>query len=151
VTSATSGLSKEVIESLAFAQGDVVAHPQTLARLVQEGERLLAIFQSSKLAALLKNSKRHFHEMPYLLTDSDVSSTKRPDLLIEDEAGKWIIVDYKTDKFPQEKTTQQAAKHHEQLAEYAFDLKRLTGIQPETYIYFAEFGMLFDSTKKSVV
>jgi len=151
VTSVSNGLSKEVVESLAFAQGDVVAHPEALARLVLEGERLLAIFQNSKLASILKTSKRHFHEMPYLLLDADVSSTKRPDLLIEDEFGNWTIVDYKTDKFPQEKLAQQAAKHHEQLQEYARDLTRLTGIQCSTYIYFAEFGTLFDSTKKSVV
>lgn len=89
--------------------------------------------------------------MPYLLLDEDSSSTKRPDLLIEDESGNWIIVDYKTDKFQQEKMTQQAAKHHEQLSEYSRDLNRLTGIQAATYIYFAEFGILFDSTKRTVV
>lgn len=151
VTSVPTGLTREVIESLAFAQGDVVAHPDSLARLVAEGERLLAIFQDSKLSSLLKKSRRHFHEIPYLLLDDENSSTKRPDLLIEDESGKWIIVDYKTDKFQQEKMVQQAAKHHEQLTEYARDLNRLTGIQAETYIYFAEFGVLFDSTRRAVV
>ncbi|CAN5332819.1 hypothetical protein BH10CYA1_BH10CYA1_15530 [soil metagenome] len=151
VTSVSAGLSKEVVESLAFAQGDVVAHPDALARLVSEGRRLLEIFHSSKLSSMLKTSKRHFHEMPYLLLDADLSSTKRPDLLIEDEFGNWTIVDYKTDKFKQEKLIQQAAKHHEQLQEYAHDLNRLTGIQASTYIYFAEFGVLFDSAKKTVV
>lgn len=151
VTSVSTGLTRPVIESLAFAQGDVVAHPDSLTRLVLEGERLLAIYQNSKLASLLNTSKRHFHEMPYLLLDEDSSSTKRPDLLIEDESGNWIIVDYKTDKFQQEKMTQQAAKHHEQLSEYSRDLNRLTGIQAATYIYFAEFGILFDSTKRTVV
>lgn len=86
-----------------------------------------------------------------MLLDEDVSSTKRPDLLIEDEYGNWTIVDYKTDKFPQEKLMRQAAKHHEQLEQYAHDLNRLTGIQASTYIYFAEFGILFDSSKKIVV
>lgn len=151
VTSVPTGLTREVIESLAFAQGDVVAHPDSLARLVSEGERLLAVFQDSKLSSLLKTSRRHFHEIPYLLLDDENSSTKRPDLLIEDESGKWIIVDYKTDKFQQEKMVQQAAKHHEQLTEYARDLNRLTGIEAETYIYFAEFGVLFDSTRRAVV
>ncbi|HEY9731514.1 MAG TPA: UvrD-helicase domain-containing protein [Drouetiella sp.] len=151
VTLVSTGMTAEVIESLAFAQGDVVAHPDSLARLVREGERLLAIFQNSKLATLLKTSKRHFHEMPYLMLDSESSSTKRPDLLIEDEVGNWIIVDYKTDKFQQEKIAQQAAKHHEQLAEYARDLNVLTGIQASTYIYFAEFGILFDSNKRTVI
>lgn len=151
VATNSSGLSKDVIESLAFAQGDVVAHPETLSRLVAEGERLLTIFESSKLASMLKTSKRHFHEMPYLLLDSDISSTKRPDLLIEDESGNWIIVDYKTDKFPQEKIAQQAVKHFEQLQEYARDLKSLTEIEASTYIYFAEFGVLFDSVRRSVV
>jgi ATP-dependent helicase/nuclease subunit A len=151
VTSVSVGLTKEIIESLAFAQGDVVAHSEMLKLLVTEGERLLAIFDKSKLAALLSSSKRHFHEMPYMLVDADVSSVKRPDLLIEDHSGNWIIVDYKTDKFKQEKMAQQAAKHHDQLQEYAADLKRLTAIEAETYIYFAEFGVLYDAAKKTVV
>jgi ATP-dependent exoDNAse (exonuclease V) beta subunit len=151
VTSVAVGLTKEIIESLAFAQGDVVAHPDMLKSLVTEGERLLGIFEESKLAPLLSTSKRHFHEMPYMLVDAEISSVKRPDLLIEDHLGNWIIVDYKTDKFKQEKMAQQAAKHHDQLQEYAADLKRLTDIQAETYIYFAEFGILYDSAKKTIV
>lgn len=151
VTSASNGLTPELIESIAFAQGDVVAHPEMLKLLVQEGERLLAIFNSSFLRSILNSSRRHFHEIPYMLIDVDSSATKRPDLLIEDEAGEWIIVDYKTDKFEISKLTQQAAKHFDQLNEYAKDLFDLTGIKAKTYLYFAEFGALYDSATKSVL
>ncbi len=151
VTSVASGLTKEIIASLAFAQGDVVAHPDMLDLLVAEGERLLGIFDGSKLASMLSSSRRHFHEMPYMLVDAEISSVKRPDLLIEDESGNWFIVDYKTDKFKKEKLPQQAAKHREQLQEYAQDLTRLTGIVAETCIYFAEFGLLYDTTKGIII
>lgn len=150
-TSQVSPLTREIIESLAFAQGDVVAHPEVLAKLVDEGERLLSIFQESSLAALLATSKRHFHEMPYLMLDDAGSTVKRPDLLIEDADGEWIIVDYKTDKFAREKLEKYATKHNEQLDGYAQDLKRLTGITSATYLYFAEFGLLFDTRRRIVL
>lgn len=142
VATGCSGLSREQIQSIAFSQGDAVAHPTMLELLVNEGERLLNIFSGSKLDGMLKSARHHFHEMPYMIFEQESLSIRRPDLLIEDENGCWYIIDYKTDKFMMIQLDQQTAKHRAQLQEYVQDLKTLAGIEAQPFLYFAEYGLL---------
>jgi len=132
----------EQIESIAYAQGDVAAHPDVFNVFVSEGQRLLQIFQHSQLHSLLRTSKRHLHELPYTLLEAEGAIVRRPDLLIETDDGSWLIVDYKTDKFEVGTLAQQANKHRLQLKQYVDEFRTLTGISATPCLYFAEHGIL---------
>jgi ATP-dependent exoDNAse (exonuclease V) beta subunit len=141
--------SAQQIESIAYAQGDVVAHPHVLNVFVTEGQRLLKIFHDSTLKGVLRTSKRHLHELPYTLLEEGSATMRRPDLLIETEDGSWLIVDYKTDKFEVSTVAQQALKHR-MLKQYVDEFRALTGISAVPCLYFAEHGILHGLPEQSV-
>lgn len=131
-------------ESIAMMQGSVVAHPEKLKMLLNEGDKLLDIFYDSELFVLMKNAKRRLTELPYVfISDSGIES-RRPDLLIEDESGKWFIIDYKTDDIPESAMPQQARRHAAQLEGYCRDIRQLTGLNPAIRLYFARLGKLVE-------
>jgi ATP-dependent helicase/nuclease subunit A len=134
--------SRELIQSIAFAQGESVAHPAVLRQLTEEGERLLDLFLNSELAAVLKAARRRFHEIPYVIFSSEKFETRRPDLLFEDAYGGWQLVDFKTDHFALSEIEHQASSHRNQLKQYAADLESIAGIRARASIYFAQHGVL---------
>ncbi|CAN5259237.1 hypothetical protein BH11CYA1_BH11CYA1_01810 [soil metagenome] len=138
------------IADIAFTQGAMVAHSDLLNRLVDEGERLLGIYYESWLYSLLSQSQQRRHELPYLI---DVASgfsealpdirPRRPDLIFQDAAGDWHLVDYKTDHFAAKDVEIQARKHREQIKTYVADLRKLTGVELTPWLYFAQHGIFF--------
>lgn len=132
------------LTSLALMQGSAVAHPERLKLLIAEGNKLLDIFYESELFTVLKNARRRLTEFPYVLLKDTGLEARRPDLIIEDENGDWIIVDYKTDAVTEDQILPQARRHAGQLEAYRRDIKQLTGLNPATRLYFARPGKLVD-------
>ena len=138
------------IADIAFTQGVMVAHSDLLNRLVDEGERLLGVYYESRLYSLLSQSQQRRHELPYLIDAasgfSDASPDirpRRPDLIFQDAAGDWHLVDYKTDHFAAKDVEIQARKHREQIKTYVADLRKLTGVELRPWLYFAQHGIFF--------
>jgi ATP-dependent exoDNAse (exonuclease V) beta subunit len=132
------------LSSLALMQGSAVAHPERLKLLIAEGNALLDIFYGSELFTLMKKARRRLTEFPYVLLKDTGLESRRPDLIIEDESGNWIIVDYKTDAVLDDEIQQQARRHAGQLESYRRDVRLLTGLNPATRLYFARPGKLVD-------
>lgn len=132
----------EILRDLAIAQGDQVSHPKMLERLMDEGATLLEKFFASRLCSLLKSARSRHVELPYLICGDEDSKLRRPDLLFEDEAGQWHLVDYKTDHFPLEMIDTQAKLHSHQIEGYIGDLEGLLGLRLKPWVYFAQFGIL---------
>ncbi|MBP6745102.1 hypothetical protein KA344_07690, partial [bacterium] len=138
------------IADIAFTQGTMVAHSDLLNRLVDEGERLLGVYYESRLYSLLSQSQQRRHELPYLIdaanrfseTGPDIRP-RRPDLVFQDAAGDWHLVDYKTDHFAAKDVEIQARKHREQIKTYVADLRKLTGVELTPWLYFAQHGIFF--------
>jgi ATP-dependent helicase/nuclease subunit A len=144
-------VDRDWIADIAFTQGPMVAHPRLLNLLVDEGERLLAIYYESRLHAMLAATARKQHELPYLI-DAGITfegdrrldvKPRRPDLVFEDSEGQWHLVDYKTDHFNADQVDIQARKHREQIRTYVSDLRKLTGLSLTPSIYFAQHGLLY--------
>jgi ATP-dependent exoDNAse (exonuclease V) beta subunit len=135
------------LQSIAMMQGSAVAHPEKLKRLLSEGDKLLDVFYNSELFGLMKNAKRRLTELPYVFINDFGIESRRPDLLIEDENGNWLIIDYKTDDIPESAVEQQARRHAAQLEEYSRDIRHLTGLNPGIRLYFARHGKLVDPHK----
>ncbi|MFA7338605.1 MAG: UvrD-helicase domain-containing protein [Candidatus Obscuribacterales bacterium] len=138
------------IADIAFTQGTMVAHSDLHNRLVDEGERLLGVYYESRLYSLLSQSQQRRHELPYLIDAANSFSEtgpdirpRRPDLVFQDAAGDWHLVDYKTDHFAAKDVEIQARKHREQIKTYVADLRKLTGVELTPWLYFAQHGIFF--------
>lgn len=110
--------------------------------LLKQSEQLLITFKNSGLHSLLKSCRRRFNEYSYMIVRGDHEEEFRPDLIIEDAAGQWHVVDYKTDQFEQKHMAKHLSQHHEQLSTYVEDLETLLSIKAKAWVYFAHYGRL---------
>lgn len=138
-------LSREVMVDLLVHSQVGVYHPLLQKQLLEEGEKLLAIFAASPLMQRMKTARRLIHETTYFtMRDGLTQDERRPDLLLEDQFGNWMIIDYKTDHFKRNELARQAKTHRAQLVGYADDFAKLTSLEPGTFVYFAQFGILHE-------
>jgi hypothetical protein len=128
---------------IANLQGEIGAHPKKAERLLQEAKPLLVKFFNSDLHKMMLFAKQIFHELPYYKVSHLASTVNRPDLVIETAESKWLIIDYKTDRFPADTVIAQARTHAKQLERYRKDLLEIAGIQANNAIYFAQHGTLY--------
>jgi ATP-dependent helicase/nuclease subunit A len=136
-------LSEEEIEAIAFAQSSVIPLPGNLSALVNHGKVLLDKFHSSPFAAVFLGANRRLHELPYLYSAADGAvHARRPDLILQQASGTWILVDYKTDHFEQHELLKHSLEHGQQLQTYVNELQELLGVQLQAFIYYAEYGLL---------
>ncbi len=129
--------------AIAALQGEVAAHPIITKHLIEEAKPLLEKFFESDLHKLIRSAKQILHELPYYRISSLASTIGRPDLVIETDQSKWLIIDYKTDRFPTDAMAAQARTHAKQLERYRKDLSDVTGIEANSAIYFAQHGILY--------
>ena len=143
-------LTIEQMRAIAFAQGEAVADVAFLDQLVEDGKRLHDIFLNGDLYTNLKSARRRLNELPYMY-GSDNIHTKRPDLILEDQSGKWHIVDYKTDFVQVADIPALLQKHSAQLSEYINDLHHLTGLVFTPWVYFAQLGKLVEASNTTAL
>jgi ATP-dependent exoDNAse (exonuclease V) beta subunit len=85
-----------------------------------------------------RRAKRIFRELPVWLPDEGQLIEGIVDLAFEEEAGL-VVVDYKTDRVPEDRLIDQAAHHAEQLRLYGRALRQATGIEVrERLVLFTE-------------
>ncbi|HEY9760732.1 MAG TPA: UvrD-helicase domain-containing protein [Oculatellaceae cyanobacterium] len=136
-------LSEDEIEAIAFAQSAVIPLPGNLSALVNHGEALLDKFYNSGFAAIFLGASRRLHELPYLYSAADgVVHARRPDLILQQSSGSWLLVDYKTDHFEKHELLKHSLEHGQQLQTYVNELQELLGVQLTAFIYYAEYGLL---------
>lgn len=137
------------IGDIAGMQSFHLAHGAQLARLVEEGERLMKVYYDSRLCELVNNSTRRFHESSFLISQFDSYKNYRPDMIFAAENGDWYIVDFKTDRLNEGAGDEQAnieklaQRHSEQVLTYSRHLEKLSGLKFKAHIYFAQKGLLF--------
>ena len=137
-----SEFSDEQIEALLLSLGDEAVQRSTRRHLVEEGKKFMSKLRESELWQLIKDAKQLLHESPYRKFENGEVLLGRPDLLIKQPDGNWLLVDYKTDRFKIENIEQQARLHHAQLVQYQEDLLAIAGIRAQAAIYFAQHGLL---------
>jgi ATP-dependent helicase/nuclease subunit A len=134
--------SKELLSSLSLSREIKVFHQQFQDELIAQAGKLIEIFFESELYMLLLNAKTRLHEAPYTVLADENPEDKRPDLIIEDHAGNWHIIDFKTDAVDPAALSSKVREHREQIARYVEDLSRLTGVRAQASLYFAQIGKL---------
>jgi ATP-dependent exoDNAse (exonuclease V) beta subunit len=111
--------------------------------LLQECLRLLNIYHESGLCERIATARRFLPEVSYAVFDRDGGCIhRRPDLIFQDEADEWQIVDFKTDKMTVADIAAKVNEHSAQVLDYVDDFRRLTNLSAQGWLYFAELGLL---------
>jgi ATP-dependent helicase/nuclease subunit A len=131
-----------VLEHLDFDQAE-----ETLDRLTkkifaeapleqkQEVTLIVRHFMQTKLFAELRQAKKIYRELPFVLNERHGLIYGVVDLLFEDRQGRWHVLDYKTAVGDDAKV--QSSGYDLQVMIYALAVQRLAGILPaEAVVYF---------------
>jgi ATP-dependent exoDNAse (exonuclease V) beta subunit len=131
------------LAAIAQSLNDFTVQGLVLKKLVDIGKSLMQLFTASDLYRTMQLARTVLREWPCYKLEGNLVEN-RPDLLIEDENGNWLIVDFKTDNILQEQELQQQLHlHRRQLEGYKSDLKRIANIEADAAIYFARLGRLY--------
>lgn len=102
-------------------------------KLLRQATVLMVNFERSALCAQMKDARRLLRELPFIYQRGDYLIDGRLDLLMQDEAGHWTLVDFKTTLPGEDVTLAQAQvhalRHHLQLGLYAAAVCRRPGIE----------------------
>ncbi|MGI6153964.1 MAG: UvrD-helicase domain-containing protein [Christensenellaceae bacterium] len=111
---------------------------------------MIGQFLDSELNARIKKAQRVIKEQPFNLRvyADEIGFTGREQMLVQGildlafmENGKWVLVDYKTDRVSEESMERAAEGYRVQLSLYAKALLDITGIPVmQKYIYFMRIG-----------
>lgn len=133
---------QDMIEIASGSEISIVQY-QMLEILLKEGEFLIEKFFASPLLPLMENAKTRLHETPYMVAADNRIEMRRPDLLLQDEFGRWHVIDFKTDHFDLSDIDFHAHSHHSQLSQYVHDIEKIASITCKPHIYFAQHGVLY--------
>ncbi len=89
-----------------------------------EAKEMASRFEASELGARARQARRCERESAFLFAWDDIVLRGRVDLWFEEEDGKLVVVDYKTDRFEPEDREERLETYRLQLRFYAAALKR---------------------------
>ena len=107
--------------------------------------RLLNAIRRSDVFELVVRARAVYREVPFVYQTEDGKRTINSviDLLVEDEAGRWLIVDYKTNWLGEGVTPARlrahARRYHVQMGVYAAAVQKLVGFAPIGYIHYIRY------------
>jgi ATP-dependent helicase/nuclease subunit A len=109
--------------------------------LAGEFESMLARFRSGPLAGEIAQARRVYRELDFTMALPAADVRGQIDLLYEDHAGGWHIVDYKSDRIGQEPLETHGRRYELQMLLYAAAAGRHLASPPvEAALYFLRTG-----------
>ncbi len=113
---------------------DDLAH---VDRLAGELAGMVDRFANHELREALVSARRSYRELDFLLSVGPLRLRGQIDLLFQDAAGTWRIVDYKSDRLGEESPAERMARYRLQLSAYALAVARHRGEAPgSATLYF---------------
>ena len=104
-------------------------------------ERMLATFGEHDLHGRIASARQVFRELDFTMQAGPAMLRGQIDLLFQDAAGNWRIVDYKSDRVGGDDLSDKAAHYEMQMLIYAMAAGRHTGELPaEATLYFLRPG-----------
>ncbi|MFQ5340294.1 MAG: UvrD-helicase domain-containing protein [Anaerolineae bacterium] len=107
---------------------------EEITATLREARRLLTRFQAHPLHAEIAGARR-FHEVPYAIERDGQVEAGQIDLLYH-HAGRWHIVDFKTDRLRADEVAGKVAKYTSQVQQYVEAVRQLLGTEPEGWLWF---------------
>ena len=112
---------RQRLRSTIRAQG--LRNPSETESLVGQASALLESLERSPLFAQMKEARKQLRELPFIYRRGDYLIDGRLDLLMQDAAGHWTLVDFKTTWLGEGASLtaarEHARRHHMQLGLYA--------------------------------
>ncbi len=111
---------------------------------------LLQELRGNRLYGQITRARQRHHEAPFSMRWDGRILNGQIDLLYEDEAGQWRLIDWKTEYTTMAEGPQAAARHKLQLALYAVAARRLLDIEVTPTVVFLRPGVqthTFDSAE----
>ncbi|HEY86197.1 MAG TPA: UvrD-helicase domain-containing protein, partial [Chloroflexi bacterium] len=122
-----------------FALEAGLTDPNSIEIALNRVSKLLKRFQTHPLYAKLSAAERH-HEVPYSLTLDGQTRSGIIDLLFRPSSeAAWTIVEFKTDRLPEEADLKKHARekgYHRQTAAYRQAVAQQTGTTPQVLLVF---------------
>ncbi|HOF17969.1 MAG TPA: PD-(D/E)XK nuclease family protein, partial [Phycisphaerae bacterium] len=127
---------------VAQAIAEMDLHEQADAdALAAELETMLQAFRAHGLADELAKARRVYRELDFVLQAGPAVLRGQIDVLFQDRAGAWHIVDYKSDRVAPEHLTDHAAGYELQMHSYSLAAGRfLQSPPPDARLYFLRAG-----------
>lgn len=116
------------------------------AGLVADLETMLARFRQHPLWAELAGARRRLAELEFVTRVGRLELTGKIDLLVQNAAGQWRIIDYKSDRVAGEHLAAHAARYNLQMQSYSLAARRyLRSAEPiPATLYFLRPGLTFE-------
>jgi len=100
-----------------------------------------SLFWKGELGREIRQSRHRYSELPFIYKTNRGMLKGQIDLVFKNSAGKWIILDYKTNRIVPEQKAETAAHYEAQLQMYALIFFKLYGEYPEKGIlYFSSIA-----------
>jgi ATP-dependent helicase/nuclease subunit A len=120
----------------AFARRERITHPEALRQTVQRSLGMLAVFRRAEIFSEVDTAVQRHTEIPFSLSASLGHLHGVIDLLYQDRAGNWHLVDWKTEWFPPVQLPEQSRKHCQQIAIYERAVRQILGVKPDVRVCF---------------
>ena len=101
---------------------------------------LLRRFRSSEVYDRINQAEKRWHELPFSLPGRGFTVNGVIDVLLEEQNGKYTVIDFKTDELKSAEELNQAVKDHEkQLRGYRRAVQMTLGKDPELEVCFLDY------------
>lgn len=104
--------------------------------LVDRAYRNLRSFEKSRLFQNIENARQQYRELPFIVRTEKRVLHGQMDLLFQTMQGDWIIVDYKTDRVPQQDVSQHVREYYLQVGAYASAVESQLGVLPIVQVHY---------------
>ncbi|HAU39234.1 MAG TPA: hypothetical protein DCX07_16165, partial [Phycisphaerales bacterium] len=109
--------------------------------IAAELETMLRAFRAHGLADELAEARRVYRELDFVMQAGPAMLRGQIDVLYQDRAGAWHIVDYKSDRVAPDRLADHAAGYELQMHAYSLAAGRfLQSSPPDTRLYFLRAG-----------
>lgn len=119
-----------------------ITEPAAVEDAVGRARRMLDNLRRAELYRKIVRAPQRRAELPFTLTTPRGQIHGAIDLLYQDTAGGWHLLDWKTAWVPRPDSAERAKEHLEQLAVYAAAARQVLGGYPECSLCFLNPGLI---------
>jgi ATP-dependent helicase/nuclease subunit A len=138
----TLRLPRQELESrmASLARGEGIVQPQAVEDAVRRAGGMVDRLRATALNREIEAAVRRTQEMPFTLSTEIGQLHGVIDLLYQDRAGNWHLVEWKTDWFPDREWQAQVEAYRQQIAVYRLAAQRALGVEVEARACFLAHG-----------
>lgn len=132
-----------------YARHEGVRPGEALEDAVNVSQSMLGRLRGSSLYREIDGARRRYSELPFTSETEQGLRHGKIDLLYQDKAGVWRLIDWKTEWSPAEAVPERAREHRFQVAAYAQAAERLLGVQVDTSVCFLHPELILHTYPRS--